>query len=668
MTLLGDLSIVLLVAAGVTIVCHYLRQPVVLGYILAGVIIGPHTPPFQLITDTGSIRTLAELGVVMLMFALGLQFSLRGLIKVGPTASVAAVLEIGLMIWIGYQAGRLFGWNRMDSAFLGAMLLSSSTVIIVKALNDLRMAEEPFARLIFGILVLDDIAAIVAIAVLSGIGLTQTLSPMAVLATSGRIALFLTVVIVVGLLALPRLFRFVARFRNDEVLLVTVLGLGFGMALLAVKLGLSTALGAFVVGAVIAEARESGRIRALVEPVRDMFSAIFFVSIGLALDPVLAWEYRVPVLVVTLTLVLGKTLTGAVGAFVAGNDPRTSLRVGMGLAQIGEFAFIIATLGRDLKVTSEFLYPVAVSVSGLTTLTTPLLIRGSDSLARGIESIAPQRVRHALAFYTQWLDRLAAARQQSGQVRDLLRRWSLQMGLNMVLISAVFVGASAAAFWLRPRLEPWCGQGGANAVILLSAMLLSLPMAVATMRKLRASAMLMAEVAIRHGQPEHLAMVRNLTVRAVTGGGVLALVLYVLLIAVPILPSWPVVLLVLAVATGATMLYWGGFVHIYARAQISLRDTMEARPLPMPKPPPAANTILADAVMEVVIVGPDAPGAGKLIRELELRSRTGASIVGIERQGQSIVNPGPDEELQAGDRVLLIGNLRQVRAGKAALA
>ena len=257
-TFLQDLAVVMTVAGLVTVVFHRLKQPVVLGYILAGVIIGPHTPPFPLIEDEQTIHTLAELGVVFLMFSLGLEFNLRKLKRVGAAAFIAAFLEILLMVWVGYETGRLFGWGTMDSIFLGAILSISSTTIIVKALNELGKAKERFADLIFGILIVEDILAIVMIALLSGIAMTGSLRAGEVLLTFGRLGIFLVTALVVGVLAVPRLLGYLAKFKSHEMLLVAVLGLCFGSSLLAVKLGYSVALGAFIMGAVIAEAREIG--------------------------------------------------------------------------------------------------------------------------------------------------------------------------------------------------------------------------------------------------------------------------------------------------------------------------------------------------------------------------------------------------------------------------
>ncbi len=295
-----DLAVIMLVAGVVTILFHRFKQPVVLGYIIAGFIIGPHTPPFGLIHDEGTIKTLAELGVIFLMFCLGLEFSLGKLFKVGATAFIAAFLEIVLMIWIGYEIGRWFDWNTMDSLFLGAILAISSTTIIVKALNDLKMKNQRFAQLIFGVLIVEDILGIGIIALLSSIAVSGTVSSGEVFSTVGKLSLFMIVALVIGILLVPRLLAYVARFESNEMLLITVLGLCFGFCLLVVKLEYSMVLGAFLIGAIMAESRQLLKIERLIEPVRDLFSAIFFVAIGLMLDPAVLLDYAWPIAVITV--------------------------------------------------------------------------------------------------------------------------------------------------------------------------------------------------------------------------------------------------------------------------------------------------------------------------------------------------------------------------------
>ncbi|MCF5503713.1 cation/H(+) antiporter, partial [Pseudomonas syringae] len=492
-----DLAVIMLVAGVVTILFHRLRQPVVLGYIVAGFIIGPHTPPVSLIHDEGTIKTLAELGVIFLMFCLGLEFSLRKLFKVGATAFIAAFLEIALMIWIGYEIGQFFGWKTMDSLFLGAILAISSTTIIVKALNDLKMKNQHFAQLIFGVLIVEDILGIGIIALLSGIAVSGSVSSGEVFSTVGKLSLFMIVALVIGILLVPRLLSYVARFESNEMLLITVLGLCFGFCLLVVKLEYSMVLGAFLIGAIMAESRELLKIERLIEPIRDMFSAIFFVAIGLMIDPKILLEYAWPIAVITVAVVLGKMLSCGLGAFIAGNDGRTSLRVGMGLSQIGEFSFIIAALGMTLQVTSDFLYPVAVAVSAITTLLTPYLIRGADPLSLKLAAIMPRRVARVFDMYGEWL-RSIQPQGQSAVLAGMIRRILLQVGVNLALVMGIFFSGGYFAEHLGGYMSEWVTDvSHQKAWICGAALLLSLPFLIAAYRKLKALSMLLAEMGVK---------------------------------------------------------------------------------------------------------------------------------------------------------------------------
>jgi CPA2 family monovalent cation:H+ antiporter-2 len=666
---LQDLAVVLIVAGLVTVIFHRLKQPVVLGYIIAGVIIGPHTPPFPLIRDQETIKTLAEMGVILLMFSLGLEFSLRKLTKVGAPALIAALLEILLLFWAGYEIGHLFGWPLLDSIFLGAMLSMSSTTIIIKVLGEMGKMRERFAQLIFGILIIEDILGIAMIALLSGISMTGKLSVGDVGMTLGRLGIFMTVALVAGLIAVPRLVGYVARFKSNEMLIVTVLGLCFGFSLLAAKLGYSVALGAFVIGAVIAEAREIHRVEALLEPVRDMFSAIFFVAIGLLIDPKMLVSHWQPILVITLAVVLGKVLTCSFGAFVGGNDTRTSLRVGMGLAQIGEFSFIIASLGVTLNVTSAFLYPIAVAVSAITTLLTPYLIRSADGVVGWFDRAAPKPLVDSLNIYTSWIGRLGGQRDASMAAR-LAWRWAGQIALNAALVAAVFV---AAAFgerhppaWLRGL---GLGGEGLKAVLWLAAVMLSLPLLIASFRKLQALGLLIAETSVTEAAAgARTAAIRAVVAQVVPVAGTVALGLFVLLLSSALLPTFKVLAILLILIALVTWLMWRSFIKVYSKAQGALRETLAQPPESRHDREPAAlPTLLREADLETVTIAADSPAAGRLIRELELRTQTGASIVGMERNGANVINPGPDEELQAGDQVLLLGTRAQLGSAKTAL-
>ncbi|EST17434.1 sodium/hydrogen exchanger family protein [Pseudomonas putida S610] len=571
-----DLAVIMLVAGVVTIVFHRLKQPVVLGYIVAGFIIGPHTPPFGLIHDEDTIKTLAELGVIFLMFCLGLEFSLRKLFKVGATAFIAAFLEIVLMIWIGFEIGRWFGWNTMDSLFLGAILAISSTTIIVKALNDLKMKNERFAQLIFGVLIVEDILGIGIIALLSGIAVSGTVSSGEVFSTVGKLSLFMIVALVIGILLVPRVLAYVAKFESNEMLLITVLGLCFGFCLLVVKLEYSMVLGAFLIGAIMAESRQLLKIERLIEPVRDLFSAIFFVAIGLMIDPQVLVDYAWPIVVITLAVVLGKMLSCGMGAFIAGNDGRTSLRVGMGLSQIGEFSFIIAALGMTLQVTSDFLYPVAVAVSAITTLLTPYLIRAADPLSMKLGNIVPGRLARVLSLYGEWL-RNIQPQGQSAMVAAMIRRILLQVGVNLALVIAIFFSGGYFAGRLGTWLSQWISDmSQQKAVIWGAALLLSLPFLIAAYRKLKALSMLLAEMGVK---PEmagrHTQRVRRVIAEVIPLISLLVIFLLLSALSASILPTNELLLIIAIVAAVVVALLWRWFIRVHTRMQIALLETLE---------------------------------------------------------------------------------------------
>lgn len=666
-TLLQDLAVVMIIAGLVTVIFHRLKQPVVLGYILAGVIIGPHTPPYPLIHDETTVETLAELGVILLMFSLGLEFSLRKLKQVGAPAFIAAFLEILLMVWLGYEIGGLFGWNNMDSIFLGAMLSISSTTIIIKALSGLGKGKEPFAQLIFGILIIEDILAIAMIALLSGIAMTGTVSVGEVGMTLGKLAIFLVASLVAGLIMVPRLLGYVAKFKSNEMLLITVLGLCFGFSLLALKLGYSVALGAFLIGAVIAESREVHRIETLIEPVRDMFSAVFFVAIGLMIDPKMLLVYWLPILVITLAVVVGKVVTCAFGAFMGGNDTRTSLRVGMGLAQIGEFSFIIASLGLTLNVTSKFLYPIAVAVSAITTLLTPYLIKSADGLVNVFDRIAPRSLVNSLELYTRWVGQLGSQRTTT-LAGSLTRRWMGQMLLNAALIAAVFI----AAVYIgnhppAPLKDMGLSEEMLRTALWLIAVIISMPMLIATSRKLQALGLLIAEAKVSEAAAgERTTAIRSVVAHVVPIAGTAALGLYVLVLSSPLLPTLDEVIALLFLMGLIAWLWRRYFIRVYSKAQVALQETF-AQP-PAHKLEAKTSSLLRETDLETVSIGAGSAAAGKRIWELALRSRTGASIVGIEREGANVINPGADEELQVGDQVLILGNRDQLEAARAVLS
>ncbi|MGC3963775.1 MAG: cation:proton antiporter [Rhodocyclaceae bacterium] len=570
-----DLAVVMLVAGVVTVLFHRFRQPVVLGYIVAGVIIGPYTPPFQLIKDEHTIQTLAELGVVFLLFSLGLEFSIRKLFRVGAAALIGALAEIALMMWVGYEIGMYFDWGTMNSIFLGAMLAVSSTTIIIKALNDLGYKNEQFAQVVFGILIVEDILAIAMIVLLSAIATTGAVSTGAVFATLGKLSLFMVVSLVLGILIVPRLLSYVARFDNNEMLLVTVLGLCFAFCLLVVKLEYSLALGAFVIGAIMAESRELHTIERLIEPVRDMFSAIFFVAIGLLLDPRILVEYWEPVAIITVAVVIGKVISCGLGAFAAGQDGRTSLRIGMSLSQIGEFSFIIASLGVTLKVTSGFLYPVAVAVSAVTALLTPYLIRLADPVSLRLARAMPRGVAKVANAYTEKLRAMRPEGERATLVR-IIQRIVLQIGINFSLVVAVFLAAAFLIDGGRRYVTPWISDVNVqNTIVWGLALVASVPFLLAGYGKLKALGMLLAEMIVGSHAGRAMLPLRRLVAESVPV--VVSLAVFAAIVAVSADIQPPIALMALALGVVAVLawLLYDHFTKLHFRFKIALIDTFD---------------------------------------------------------------------------------------------
>lgn len=574
-----DLAVIMLIAGIVTIVFNRLKQPVVLGYIVAGVIIGPYTPPFELIKDQATIHILGELGVIFLLFSLGLEFSIKKLARVGATAFVAAAAEITLMIWIGYEIGTWFGWKKMDAIFLGAMLAVSSTTIIVKALNELGMKNQKFAQIIFGILIVEDILAIGMIALLSGVATSGSVDPVVVLGTVGKLLLFMIVSLVVGILVVPRLLAYVAGFKSSEMLLISVLGICFGFCLLVMKLNYSVALGAFLVGAVMAESRHIHRIERSIESIRDMFSAIFFVAIGLLFDPRVLVQYWLPITIITLAVVFGKLISCGFGVFLAGHDGRTSMRAGMGLAQIGEFSFIIAALGVSLKVTSDFLYPVVVAVSAVTALLTPYLIKLADPLSLRLSKLVPKRISGIFGMYAVWLDSLQPQGDKAELTR-IVRRILLQVLVNLALVATIFLGGAYFVDPLGLFISAWIPDPQIQkAVIWGVALLLSLPFLIATYRKLQAFSMLLAEVGVK---PEfagaYTAATRRLISELIPVLAIAGIMLLIFALSASILPPLNLLVVVLLGAAGLVLLLRRRLVILHTKLQIALIETLHETP------------------------------------------------------------------------------------------
>lgn len=649
---LHDLAVVMITAGLVSLLFNRLKQPVVLGYILAGALIGPHTPPYPLIEDEETIHTLAQLGVIFLMFSLGMEFNLKKLKQVGTTAFIAAFLEILLMFFVGYEIGLFFKWNRMDSIFLGAMLSISSTTIIVKALVELGKTHEKFSSLIFGILIVEDILAIVMIALLSGIAMTGSLHTGAVLSTLGQLTVFLVTTLILGLIVVPRLISYVNRFKSHEMLLITVLALCFGVSLLAVNLGYSVALGAFLIGAIIAETKEIEKIEVLMAPLRDMFSAVFFVAIGLLIEPKVLVEYALPIVVITIAVVIGKILTCSLGTFVAGHSTRTSLKVGMGLAQIGEFSFIIASLGLSLKVTSGFLYPIAVTVSTITTLLTPYLIKSSDPLVAFFSRVAPESVTTTLSLYTRWVGQLGNF-QKNNLVMQYSRKWLLQILLNAILLAGLFILGTYLAQhppnWLLSPMQ----ASNRNTLIWLMMAFISLPLFVATYRKLQALGMLITDMLPVSEDPSRKAYVQLVISEIIAVTGTFALVIFALILSSELLPPLKVLLAFLIILGVVTWFLWRTCIKVYAKAQVAIHETFSQKQRAVHENQ-SVHELFKDTELKSILISEKCPVAGRTIQDLQLRNRFGVNIVSIRRNGENLTNLSPKETILINDEIFLL--------------
>src|SRR5215510_14390192 len=404
--LLTDLALILCVAAVTTLVFQRLRKPVVLGYLLAGVVVGPHLP-VPLFVDEPLTHTMSELGVVLLMFSLGLEFSLRKLIRMAPTAGIVAVIQCSLMIWLGYLVGRTFGWTVYEALFAGSALAISSTTIIVKVFAEQKITGR-LSEIVFGVLIVEDLIAILLLTILTAVASGVGLSAGALALTVGKLAGFLALLLVGGMLIVPRLMRAVVRLHSNETTVVAAVGLSFAFTLLARWMGYSVALGAFLAGALVAESGAAKIIEHRIEPVRDVFAAVFFVSVGMLIDPRLVWEHWPAVLALTAVVIGGNLIGVSIGTFITGYGVRTSVQAALSLGQIGEFSFIIAGVGLSLGVVRPFLYPIAVAVSVLTSLTTPWLIRGSGRLAAVIDRRLPHRLQTYASLYGAWVNGLRA--------------------------------------------------------------------------------------------------------------------------------------------------------------------------------------------------------------------------------------------------------------------
>lgn len=474
--LIEDLALILVVAGIVTLVFKKLKQPLVLGYIVAGFLVSPHMPYIMSVVDKGDIHTWADIGVMFLLFSLGLDFSFKKILKMGMAPVIAALTIIFSMMTLGILVGHSFGWNRMDCIFLGGMLAMSSTTIIYKAFDDLGLRQQRFASLVMSVLILEDVLAIVMMVMLSAIASGNNPDGGEMLGSILKIGFFLVLWFVVGIFLIPLFFRKTRKLMNSETMVIVALGLCCLMAVLSTKVGFSSAFGAFVMGSIIAETVEADKIIKLVEPVKNLFGAIFFVSVGMLVEPKVLVDYAIPILVLVLTILLGQGIFGTAGFMLGGQSLKNAMRCGFSMAQIGEFAFIIASLGLSLGVIGKFLYPVVVAVSVITTFLTPYMIRFAEPCYNHIEKHFPKK-------WVRRMNHVGNAHQNSTEEENawkvLLRKMLINTAIYGILSTAVVTLMLTFVLPLcRNMLGHWPGNAvcGLLTVLMISPFLRSMVM------------------------------------------------------------------------------------------------------------------------------------------------------------------------------------------------
>ena len=459
--MIADLALILMVAGVVTLIFKRLKQPLVLGYIVAGFLVSPNMPYTPSAVDVANVHLWADIGVMFLLFSLGLDFSFKKILKMGASPVISAVTIIFCMMMLGIVVGHVFGWGKMDCIFLGGMLAMSSTTIIYKAFDDLGLRQQQFAGMVMSVLILEDILAIVMMVMLSALASGSSMGGGQLFESVMRIGFFLVLWLVVGIFAIPLFLRRVRTLINNEVLLIVALGLCCAMAVLSTKVGFSSAFGAFIMGSILAETIEAERIEKLVEPVKNLFGAVFFVSVGMLVDPKILVEYAVPIICLVLTIIIGQSLFGTISFMLGGQSLKSAMRCGFSMAQIGEFSFIIASLGLSLHVIGDFLYPVVVAVSVITTFLTPYMIRLATPAYSKLEKHLPNKLIKSL-------NQLAMGNTHS-QEESKWKRLLTQMTINTIVYSILSSASIALMFTFvlpitRKMLPGWELHWYANAI------------------------------------------------------------------------------------------------------------------------------------------------------------------------------------------------------------
>ena len=656
--LIADLALILICAGIMTLIFKKLGQPLVLGYIVAGFIASPHFALTPSVIDTASIHVWSEIGVIFLLFALGLEFSFKKIVKVGGPAIIAALTIIGGMIFLGFTVGSAFGWSKMDALFLGGMISMSSTTIIYKAFADLGLAQKKFAGLVMSILILEDILAVVLMVILSTVAVSSNFEGGELVGSILKLVFFLILWVVVGIYLVPLFLKKTRKLMNDETLLVVSLGLCFMMVVVAAKTGFSAAFGAFIMGSILAETLEAEHIEHLVKPVKDLFGAIFFVSVGMMVDPAMIAQYWLPILIITVTVILGQSFFATVGVLLSGQTLQTAIRSGCSLTQIGEFSFIIASLGVALGVTGDFLYPIVVAVSVVTIFLTPYMIRLAEPVYAFADRHLPERVKTVLANYAQASDPRSSKGSTWKQYLGTLGSTILIYGILCIAVCALGFSLvlPLAGKWVP---DPWSRV--ITAVVILAALA---PFLRAIMIKKNKSEEFQKLWEADKGNRAPL--IAGIVLRIFIASGfvfyVLARLFHISVLLILVLVAGVVIYMLFSrqIRKSASRMEETFFTNLRSRE-------MRAEYLGEKKPEYASDLVDKDLHLADFEVPAEADWVGSELRELNFGQRYGVHVVSILRGRKRINIPKAKDCLYPNDRIQVIGSDTGIEAFGVAL-
>lgn len=653
--LVKDLALILMVAGIVTIIFKKLKQPLVLGYIVAGFLVSPHMPYTMSVIDESDIKTWADIGVIFTLFSLGLDFSFKKIVKMGASPIIATVVIVFSMMMLGISVGHGFGWSKMDCIFLGGMLAMSSTTIIYKAFDDMGLRQQKFAGMVMSVLILEDILAIVMMVMLSAIAGGSNPDGEQMLGSIVKIGFFLVLWFIVGIFAIPWFLRSVRKLVNNETLLIVALGLCCGMAVLSTKVGFSSAFGAFVMGSILAETVEAEKIIKLVEPVKNLFGAIFFVSVGMLVDPKILVEYALPILALVCTILVGQAILGTLGFMLGGESLKSAMRCGFSMSQIGEFSFIIASLGLSLGVISNFLYPVVVAVSVITTFLTPYMIRLATPTYLVMEKHLPDKLINVLNHFAM----SHPSTTQQSKWKSLLK----QMTINTVAYSILSAAVITLMFtfvlpFMRSLFPGWRLHWYANAITGLLTIIIIAPFLRAIVMKKNHSnewRRLWVESSINR-----IPLLFTIFVRFVIALGFIFYICnYLTRFTNALMIIIGVVVVSLMIASRWTkkrsIKMERVFIHNLRSRDIMAQVNGEKKPLY------EGHLLDRDIHISEFEVPVDSTWGGKSLQQLHLRQRFGIDMSSIMRGSQRLNIPNGETIIFPSDKLQVIGNDEQLQ-------